>query len=115
MFAQGRKDRRTNADHYYVTPSLRGGGQKGYTGWIYTFIQTRNNRVQTYGWVVAILKMATGRNFLMSGINLGHHNLPGSVALVRRSISPKVEKNVRVKLEKKSLFPAISVLCFFIP
>ena len=49
MFAQGRKDGRTNADHYYVTPSLRGGGQKGYTGWIYTFI-TRNNRVQTYGW-----------------------------------------------------------------
>ena len=46
----GRKNGRTNADHYYVTPSLCGGGQKGYTGWIYTFIQTRNNRVQTYGW-----------------------------------------------------------------
>ena len=29
-----------------------------------------------YGIVVAILKMATGRNFSMSGINLGHHNLP---------------------------------------
>jgi hypothetical protein len=28
------------------------------------------------GIVVAILKMATGRNFSMSGINLGHHNLP---------------------------------------
>ena len=29
----GRKDAgRTNADHYYVTPSLRGGGQKWYTG-----------------------------------------------------------------------------------
>jgi hypothetical protein len=26
--------------------------------------------------VVAILKMATGRNFSMSGIILGHHNLP---------------------------------------
>jgi glycopeptide antibiotics resistance protein len=26
--------------------------------------------------VVAILKMATGRNFSMSGINSGHHNLP---------------------------------------
>jgi hypothetical protein len=25
---------------------------------------------------VAILKMATARNFSMSGINLGHHNLP---------------------------------------
>jgi hypothetical protein len=27
------------------------------------------------GIVVAILKMATGRNFSMSGINSGHHNL----------------------------------------
>jgi hypothetical protein len=26
--------------------------------------------------VVAILKMVTGRNFSMSGINSGHHNLP---------------------------------------
>jgi hypothetical protein len=26
--------------------------------------------------VVAILKMATGRNFSMSGINSGHHHLP---------------------------------------
>jgi hypothetical protein len=28
------------------------------------------------GIVVAILKMAIGRKFWMSGINLGHHNLP---------------------------------------
>ena len=28
------------------------------------------------GIVVAILKMATSRNFPMSGINSGHHNLP---------------------------------------
>jgi hypothetical protein len=28
------------------------------------------------GIVVAILKMETGRNFLMSGINSGHHYLP---------------------------------------
>jgi hypothetical protein len=28
------------------------------------------------GILVAILKMATGRNFSMSGINSGHHNLP---------------------------------------
>ena len=28
------------------------------------------------GIVAAILKMETGRNFSMSGINLGHHNLP---------------------------------------
>jgi hypothetical protein len=26
--------------------------------------------------VAAILKMETGRNFSMSGINSGHHNLP---------------------------------------
>jgi hypothetical protein len=26
--------------------------------------------------VVAILKMETGRHFLMPGINSGHHNLP---------------------------------------
>jgi hypothetical protein len=26
--------------------------------------------------VVAILQMATGRNFSLSGINSGHHNLP---------------------------------------
>jgi hypothetical protein len=28
------------------------------------------------GIVVAILKMATGRNFSVAGINSGHHNLP---------------------------------------
>ena len=28
------------------------------------------------GIVVVILKMATGRNLSMSGINSGHHNLP---------------------------------------
>jgi 5-carboxymethyl-2-hydroxymuconate isomerase len=28
------------------------------------------------GIVAAILKMASGRNFSMSGINSGHHNLP---------------------------------------
>jgi 5-carboxymethyl-2-hydroxymuconate isomerase len=34
------------------------------------------NLLNLCGIVVAILKMATGRNFLMSGINSGHHNLP---------------------------------------
>jgi hypothetical protein len=29
-----------------------------------------------YGIVTAILKMATSRNFSMSGMNSGHHNLP---------------------------------------
>jgi hypothetical protein len=28
------------------------------------------------GIVAALLKMATGRNFSISGINSGHHNLP---------------------------------------
>jgi hypothetical protein len=32
--------------------------------------------VNRSGIVVAILKMATGRTFLMSGINSGYHNLP---------------------------------------
>jgi len=46
-YSDGRTDRRTQT----ITMSLRRGrGQKGYTGWIYTFIQTRNNRVQTHGW-----------------------------------------------------------------
>jgi hypothetical protein len=31
------------------------------------------------GIVVAILKMETGKNFAMSGINLEHHNLPTEV------------------------------------
>ena len=29
-----------------------------------------------FGIVVTMLKMEIGRNFLMSGINSGHHNLP---------------------------------------
>ena len=45
---------------------------------IYLHMKFRWNRtmLNLYGIVVAILKMATGRNFSMSGINLGHHNLP---------------------------------------
>jgi hypothetical protein len=31
----------------------------------------------------AILKMATARNFSMSGINLGHHNLPTCEMLLK--------------------------------
>jgi hypothetical protein len=34
------------------------------------------SRIDFRGIVAAILKMATGRNFSMSGINLAHHNLP---------------------------------------
>ena len=39
--------------------------------------------------VVAILKMATGRNFSMSEINLGHHNLPiYEMALTSDNVTP---------------------------
>jgi hypothetical protein len=48
--------------------------------------------------VVAILKMATGRNFSMSGINLGHHYLPTYQILM---ISDNVE-----------FLPSIFMPCF---
>ena len=40
-------------------------------------MKCRRNRtmLNLCGIVAAILKMATGRNFWMSGINSGHHNL----------------------------------------
>ena len=34
------------------------------------------------GIVTAILKMVTARNFSMSGINSGHHNLPTSLLVI---------------------------------
>ena len=45
---------------------------------IYPHMKWRWNRtmLNLCGIVVAILKMATGRNFSMSGINSGHHYLP---------------------------------------
>ena len=45
---------------------------------IYSHMKCRWNRtmLNLCGIVVAILKMATARNFSMSGINSGHHNLP---------------------------------------
>ena len=45
---------------------------------IYPHMKCRWNRtmLNLCGIVVAILKMATGRNFSMSGINSGHHYLP---------------------------------------
>ena len=39
-------------------------------------ISLKSNNVEFVRFVVAILKMVIGRNFLMSGINSGHHNLP---------------------------------------
>ena len=38
------------------------------------------------GIVVAILKMATGRNFSMSGINSGHHYLPTYQILISDNV-----------------------------
>ena len=35
------------------------------------------------GIVAAILKMVTGRNFSMSGINSGHHSLPNYEMLLK--------------------------------
>jgi hypothetical protein len=45
---------------------------------IYPHMKCRWNRtmLNLCGIVVAILKMATGRNFSISGINSGHHYLP---------------------------------------
>ena len=45
---------------------------------IYLHMKFRWNRtmLNLCGIVAAILKMVTGRNFSMSGINSGHHNLP---------------------------------------
>jgi hypothetical protein len=37
---------------------------------------TQKTNVEFVRIVAAILKMATGSNFSMSGINSGHHNLP---------------------------------------
>ena len=47
---------------------------------IYPHMKWRWNRIMLNlcGIVVAILKMATGRNFSMSAINSGHHYLPTS-------------------------------------
>ena len=45
---------------------------------IYLHMKFRWNRtmLNLWGIVAAILKMASARNFSMSGINSGHHNLP---------------------------------------
>jgi hypothetical protein len=61
------------------------------------------------GIVAAILKMATGRNFSMSGIISGHHNLPtyemslksDNVEFVRRpELIPDIEKFLPVSIFK---------------
>jgi hypothetical protein len=43
--------------------------------------KTRHKKwVVEIGIVVAILKMATARNFSISGINSGHHYLPSNIS-----------------------------------
>ena len=42
----------------------------------WTLCIVTNSELIFCGIVVAILKMETGRNFAMSGINSGQHNLP---------------------------------------
>jgi hypothetical protein len=53
---------------------------------IYSHMKCRWNRsmLNVCGIVVAILKMATGRNISMSGINSGHDNLPTYSELIPR-------------------------------
>ena len=62
---------------------------------IYQHMKFRWNRtmLNLCGIVVAILKMAAGRNFSMSGINSGHHYLPTYQSLM---ISDNVEYLCRV-------------------
>ena len=57
---------------------------------IYPHMKYHWNRtmLNLYGIVAAILKMATARNFSMSGINSGHHNIPTYQILI---ISDNVE------------------------
>ena len=62
-----------------------------YVHYIYTYIWhfvEIETILNLCGIVVAILKMATGRNFSMSGINSGHHYLPTYTILM---ISNNVE------------------------
>jgi hypothetical protein len=55
------------------------------------------------GIVGAILKMATSRNFSMSGINSGHHNLPTyemALKFQRPELIPDIEKFLSVSISK---------------
>jgi hypothetical protein len=46
------------------------------------------------GIVAAILKMATGRNFSMMGINSGHHYLPTyQILMISDNVAPQYRKN----------------------
>jgi hypothetical protein len=87
---------------------------------IYPHMKCHWNRtmLNLCGIVVAILKMATGRNFSMSGINSGHHYLPtyqilmisdnvefvrycgGHVRFQRPELIPDIEKFLPVSIFK---------------
>jgi hypothetical protein len=75
-------------------------------GWKHNFfnfiVTSRRNRTMfnLRGIVAAILKMATGRNFSMSGINSGHHYLPTyKILMISDNVEflpPFVVKGVKV-------------------
>jgi hypothetical protein len=60
------------------------------------------------GIVVAILKMATGRNFSMLGINSGHHYLP---TIIRKSMADvrycRNELEVKIVISGPLMFASI--------
>jgi hypothetical protein len=68
---------------------------------IYLHMKCRWNRtmLNLCGIVVAILKMAAGRNFSMSGINSGHHYLP-TYEMLLKSVIPDIEKFLPVAIFK---------------
>jgi hypothetical protein len=62
------------------------------------------------GIVVAILKMATGRNFSMSGINLGHHNLPTYEMALKSEMAATIPHKFNiVRFQRPELIPDIEI------
>ena len=59
------------------------------------------------GIVAAILKMATGRNFSMSGINSGHHNLP------TYEMTPETAEQISIKLARNVHWMVLYQICVF--
>jgi hypothetical protein len=69
---------------------------------IYQHMKFRWNRtmLNLCGIVVAILKMGTGRNFPMSGINSGHHAISYVGRLWCPELIPEIEKFLPVSIFK---------------
>jgi hypothetical protein len=68
------------------------------------FYRSSFSKLTFCGIVVAILKMETGRNFSMSGINSGHHYLPTYQILMISTIPHKF--NI-VRFQRPELIPDI--------